>query len=197
MLGNIGMHLPIQVTQEQVTYYATPNVKDFTIQSFPCWCYHSPEYDFYGLPIFGNSGIKIGIDAGGPVVTADNRTYTSDPVREEACLDHLESTIPKAVGPKLYTKTCLYTMPPDRNFIIDTCATKDWNDVIVCCGAGHVYKFASLVGIILSQLAIDGSTQYDISPFNIDRQALTKPGWKPKLRMGAETDSSNKNNSKL
>lgn len=46
----------------------------------------------------------------------------------------------QSVGPKLYTKTCLYTMTPDRHFVVDTCAHKGFGDVIVCCGGGHIYK---------------------------------------------------------
>ena len=30
VLGSIGVHVPVTVTQEQVTYFATPHVKDFT-----------------------------------------------------------------------------------------------------------------------------------------------------------------------
>lgn len=65
------------------------------IVSYPIWIYHSEKYDFYGLPIHGNSGSKIGIDAGGPVVTADSRKFNPDPVREQACIDHLKKTIPR------------------------------------------------------------------------------------------------------
>lgn len=136
VLGSIGLHIPVYVTQEQVTYFATPHIKEFTkekytkiikslqfsiliplhqytytyswyknafysicqflwIVSYPIWIYHSEKYDFYGLPIHGNSGSKIGIDAGGPVVTADSRNFTPDPVREQACIDHLKKTIPR------------------------------------------------------------------------------------------------------
>ena len=67
--------------------------------SYPIWIYHSQKYDFYGLPIHGNSGSKIGIDAGGPVVTADTRNFHPDPVREKACIDHLKKTIPRVNQP--------------------------------------------------------------------------------------------------
>lgn len=71
------------------------NWKVLLIVSYPIWIYHSEKYDFYGLPIHGNSGSKIGIDAGGPVVTADSRNFNPDPVREQACIDHLKKTIPR------------------------------------------------------------------------------------------------------
>ena len=30
VLGTVGVHIPLRVTQEQVTYFATPHVKEFT-----------------------------------------------------------------------------------------------------------------------------------------------------------------------
>ncbi|XP_067651411.1 monomeric sarcosine oxidase-like [Haliotis asinina] len=189
VLGTIGVHVPVTVTQEQVTYYATPHMKEFTEKKFPIWIFHCPRYDIYALPIHGNTGSKIGVDAGGNVVTADTRTFEPDPARERACTELLQEICPKFLGPILQTKTCLYTMPPDRNFVVDTCAYKGWSDVIVCCGAGHAYKFASLLGKILSELAVDGRTQYDISQFNITRDAIQDPTFKPTFFMGTSVEA--------
>ena len=46
----------------------------------------------------------------------------------------------QALGPISYTKTCLYTMTYDRDFLIDSLASKGLPQIIVCCGAGHAYK---------------------------------------------------------
>nr|XP_006819316.1 PREDICTED: peroxisomal sarcosine oxidase-like [Saccoglossus kowalevskii] len=178
VLGSVGVHIPLTVTQEQVTYFATPNIKEFTKDNFPVWIFHDPGYDFYGLPIHGNTGSKIGIDAGGPSVTPETRTYNPDPIREKLCMEFFGKYIPKALGPKLYTKTCLYAMPPDRNFVIDTLTAKGFPQVIVCNGAGHAFKFSCLLGKILSQMAIDGNSQYPIDVFRLDRPALTDPSFK-------------------
>ncbi len=70
----------------------------------------------------------------------------------------------------IYTKTCLYTILPDRDFIIDSLPEQP--NVLVAQGAAHAFKFASLFGKILSELAIDGATECDISTFNIDRPIL-------------------------
>ncbi|XP_060608423.1 monomeric sarcosine oxidase-like [Ruditapes philippinarum] len=184
VVGSVGVHVPIYVTQEQVTYLATSHMKEYVKDKFPIFIYHSTKHDLYGMPIHGNSGFKIGVDAGGPFVTAESRTFTPDPVRENNCIDFLKEVLPTSVGPILYSKTCLYTMPPDRNFIIDTCHRTGFDDVIVCNGAGHAYKFAGLLGKILSEIAIDGKTQYDISPFTLDREALKDPDYKPVFFMG-------------
>jgi sarcosine oxidase len=47
--------------------------------------------------------------------------------------------------------------------------------IILCCGAGHAFKFASLFGKILSELAIDGQTQYPIESMTWHRPAVTDP----------------------
>ena len=44
--------------------------------------------------------------------------------------------------------------------------------VVVGIGGGHGFKFASLVGRILSELAIDGRTERNIEPFRVDRAIL-------------------------
>ena len=46
------------------------------------------------MPIHGNTGFKIGVDAGGHLVTADTRTFTPDPVREQRCLQFMKDCLP-------------------------------------------------------------------------------------------------------
>ena len=170
VLASVGINLSISVTQEQVTYYATPNLKEFAIGNFPIFIWHG-ESVYYGFPIYGEVATKAAIDASGPIVTVDTRTYDADPERERQMEDWLAQYIPGFLGPKLYTKTCLYAMPKDRNFVIDT--VPEHPQIIVCCGAGHAYKFASLLGKILSELAVDGQTEYPIAPFTLNRPAIT------------------------
>ena len=50
----------------------------------------------------------------------------------------------------------------------------DADGVFVAIGAGHAFKFASVIGKTLSELAIDGRTEADISPFSFDRPILTQ-----------------------
>ena len=62
---------------------------------FPIYIYHGEENDIYGLPIHVNSGMKIGIDVGGHVVTPETRTFTPDPVREKVVTEFSKKLIPK------------------------------------------------------------------------------------------------------
>lgn len=176
VLAHVGLNLGLTVTQEQVTYYATPNLREFAVGNFPIFIWHGADV-IYGFPVYGEVATKAAIDASGPAVTAETRTYEADPAREQRVETWLKQYIPGFLGPKLYTKTCLYDMPRDRNFVIDS--LPEYPQILVCVGAGHAYKFASLLGKILSELALDGRTDYPIAPFTLNRPAITNPNYPP------------------
>jgi sarcosine oxidase len=69
-----------------------------------------------------------------------------------------------------YTRTCLYTLTPDRDFVIDTVPGHD--GIAVAIGAGHAFKFASVIGRILSELAFEARTPTDLRPFSLGRPIL-------------------------
>ena len=73
-------------------------------------------------------------------------------------------------------------MPPDRDFVLDR--VPGHPRVAVCIGAGHAAKFAGVLGRVLSELAIDGATEYPIEAFRADRRALADPGFAPSYRLG-------------
>jgi len=180
VLAGLGVSLGITVTQEQVTYWATPHLQDFAVGRFPIFIWHDDDL-IYGFPIYGEVATKAAIDASGPAVTTDTRTLDEDAERVQRVEAWLAKHIPRFLGPKLYTKTCLYDMPRDRNFVID--ALPEHPQVIVCNGAGHAYKFASLLGRILSELAIDGRTDCPIAPFTLRRPAITDPDYPPAFHL--------------
>jgi sarcosine oxidase len=169
-LGYLGLELPLEVTREQVTYFAAPRPGDFLPDRFPVWIWMDDPC-FYGFPTFGEAGPKAAQDAGGKPVTADTRDFEPEPENLRGVEQFLSRYIPGALGPIIYTKTCLYTLTPDRDFVIDTVPGHD--DVVVAIGAGHAFKFASQIGRLLSEVAIDGISSIDLSSFALDRPILT------------------------
>jgi sarcosine oxidase len=169
VLGFLGQTLPLEVTQEQVTYYATPHLREFEPGRFPVWIWMDDPC-FYGFPVFGEPATKLAQDAGGRPTTADGRSFEPDPENSARVHAWAERHLPRALGPVLYTKTCLYTLTPDRDFVIDT--VPEHQNIAIAIGAGHAFKFASVIGRILSELAIAGSTPSDIEPFSISRPIL-------------------------
>jgi sarcosine oxidase len=175
LLGLLGTSLPITLTQEQVTYFATPNVRDFTPDRFTIFgLIDEAGLLYYGIPVYGEVAVKVGIDSSGPVVTQETRTETGDPERVAQALAFLERYLPGAVGPELYTRVCCYDFPPDRDFIADYVPGSQ--RALVCVGAGHAGKFAGLLGRILTELAIDGTSQFPVSAFRADRPGITGAG---------------------
>jgi sarcosine oxidase len=68
-----------------------------------------------------------------------------------------------------FTKTCLYTNSPDENFIIDFLPGSD-NCIVIAAGfSGHGFKFASVVGEILADLALDENTDMPVGFLSFNR----------------------------
>lgn len=170
LLAPLGLHLPLTMTQEQVTYFASPHLEEFMPGRFPIWAWMDDPF-FYGIPVYGEErGVKAAQDTGGREVTLETRTFDADPAMLARVSDFLQRIVPRAYGPVLYTKTCIYTMAPDRDFVIDT--LPGYPQIALALGGGHAYKFVGLIGHILSDLAIDGTTSYNIAPFDFERPIL-------------------------
>jgi sarcosine oxidase len=171
LLASFHRRLPLTITREQVTYYACPDPAVFAPERFPVWIWMD-EPSFYGVPTYGEPGPKAAEDVGGQPTTARARTFEPDRVAGARLDAFMAEHLPASVGPELYTKTCLYTMPPDRDFVLDR--LPDQPAVLVALGAAHAFKFASVLGRILAELAVDGATQSasEIERFRIDRPIL-------------------------
>lgn len=170
ILANFDAHINLDVTQEQVAYYASADLASVQPDRFPTWIWMG-QPSFYGLPAFGEAGPKTGWDAGGPMVTGDTRTFEPDPAYTDALDAFMREHLPGAFGPHIVVKTCLYTMTPDRDFVIDRIPGQD--RAVVGQGAAHAFKFASVFGRSLVELVFDGDTQSDVSSWTIDREVLT------------------------
>lgn len=169
VLGHLGRKLPLTVTLEQVTYFASPRLADFAPERFPIWIWMDDPC-FYGFPVYGEPAVKVAQDVGGRETTAAARGFAPDAAAFERVRAFCERCLPSALGPVLSTKTCLYTLTPDRDFVID--AVPGCESCLVAVGAGHAFKFASAIGRILAELSLDGATGADLEPFRIDRPVL-------------------------
>jgi sarcosine oxidase len=176
LLADLGATLPLTVTREQVHYHAAPELSEFEPERFPVWIWMD-DPSFYGLPAFGEPGPKIGQDVGGEVTTAETRSFEPNLRAQAQAEDFLMRHLPGSFGPLITTKTCLYTLTPDRGFVLD--AVPGHPRVLVALGAAHGFKFAALIGRVLADLVVDGSTDVDLEPFRFDRPALTEPDKEP------------------
>ena len=124
---------------------------------------------FYGFPSHGIPGFKLGrydhFGAGGDPDGISREPTLEDelPLRSFA-----ERYFPDGAGATVALKTCLFEPSPDEHFLIDR--HPEAGSVVVGAGfSGHGFKFCSVVGEILADLALDGSTHHDIGLFRLDR----------------------------
>jgi sarcosine oxidase len=170
LLGQLWRPINLTVTQEQVTYYDSKDTDAFAPERFPIWIWMG-EPSFYGVPAFGGLGAKIGRDVGGQEVTGDTRSFEPQPGYSEQLDVFMRSHLPGGFGPYLKQKTCLYTMTPDREFVLDK--IPGHARAAVGLGAAHGFKFASVFGRSLVETVFDGETRSDVSQWKIDREVLT------------------------
>jgi sarcosine oxidase len=132
---------------------------------------------FYGFPTYDEAGtgawVKAAEDCGGAVTTGHDRTFDVDAAALDRLAGFAQRLLP-GVGRPARTVTCLYTLTPDRDFVVGPLPAHP--AVLVGLGAGHGFKFAATLGRVLADLAVDGSTPSDIAAFAADRPALVESG---------------------
>ena len=144
----------------------------FEQAAFPVFVMEVPEGMYYGFPLFsgGPPGFKLG--------RFHHRHEPADPdlldragagpEDEELLRSFAASYLPEGAGRALAMKVCMFTNTPDEHFLIDL--HPDHPQVVVGAGfSGHGFKFCSVVGEILADLAIDGGTRHDIGLFRAGR----------------------------
>ncbi len=169
LLSHVGVEFPLDVTLEQVVYLDPIDGPAFHPSRFPIWIWMDVPC-FYGFPIFGEPAVKVAWDRCEVVTDADTRTFHPDPEATAAIEAFTDEYLPTANGGVRLAKTCLYTLTPDRDFVIDRVPGTD--RIFTAIGAGHAFKFASLIGRLLCDLSQDGTTDLDLAPFAADRAIL-------------------------
>ena len=162
------LNLPLTVTKQQVCYYKPPDISLFKPDRFPVFTEITNRGEFiYGIPYFGNSGAKVARHGMGTAVLPDTCVRTPDADYIQRMDTYVAERIP-SLGKTTDAEVCLYTETPDEDFIIDT--HPQCPNLLIAAGfSGHGFKFCSLVGWIMSELVSRGQTDFDISPFRINR----------------------------
>ena len=129
---------------------------------------YAPERLFYTIPDAG-AGVKAAIHHEGEATTPEavRRAVTEADVAPVRAL--LRRFLPLANGALLDSATCLYTNTPDGHFLIDTHPEHSRVLVVSAC-SGHGFKFASVIGEIVADLATGARPRFDPAPFGLARQ---------------------------
>ena len=172
ILAEQGLQLPLKIMPCQVGFFEPDKPENFQTGNFPVFLAHmTGDYgEFpYGIPICEHTGVKISTFYGWKTVDDVSEVdYTPSTEWVEKMRGFSHQYLPGASGALVETRRCLYTMTPDKHFVIDRHPEHD-NVVIGAGFSGHGFKFTNLVGSILADLAIKGETEYDTSLFKISR----------------------------
>ncbi len=153
----------VAVPERQVLgWFATSRPDLFAPARFPVCNMQTEEGHFYGLPEYGVPGFKIGLynhlnETGHP----DSLRREPDAADEAVLRAGAERYFPAGAGATMGLRSCLFTNTPDGHFLVGL--HPDYPQVVLASPcSGHGYKFCSVMGEVLADLATAGMTAHDI-----------------------------------
>ncbi len=175
MLLALGIDIPLIVTKEQVAFMGVHRPEDFMVGAFPLFIHRFPGSTQLGsgFPLWGHRGPKVMFDRTGPEVDPADLDRTVNPQELARLERYAAQTLAGLTGEVLEVVSCRYTMTPDEDFVIDT-HPEHKHIVLASPCSGHGFKFGSVIGEILADLALTGATGHNIARFKVDRPALTR-----------------------
>jgi sarcosine oxidase len=167
------LKLPLTV-KRNVLYWFEPDGgrQPFLPERCPIYIWEAEDgSSFYGFPALSGSpaGVKVAFHNLGPLctpATIDRQVHDHEVAHIR---DWMAERIPAlSRGAFLGARTCMYTLTPDMDFVIGL-SPRHPQVVLASPCSGHGFKFASVVGEIMADLAISGATRQPIEPFTPTR----------------------------
>lgn len=172
LLRDIGLELPLTTLRCQLNFMAPADMGPYESEHCPVWIAHVrkrfPE-SIYGIPAHEGSGFKAAFHGGAAVRRPSEIDYKPDSSNVETLRPFLRAHIPGiAAAPTRESRICLYTQTPDEHFIVD--AHPLHKHVVIGAGfSGHGFKFSTMIGKMLTDIALDGDTRHNDRLFKISR----------------------------
>jgi sarcosine oxidase len=176
----IGRFLPLSCAQlfkvyRQVMYWfeIRENYRAaFAWPNFPIfiWIFRKGgEFGFYGFPTLDGKSIKIATEQFTSTADPDHAQRAVTSAEEQAMYkDYVEARLPGICDRCGGAASCLYTVTPDSNFVIDV-HPEDDRIIIASPCSGHGFKHSAAVGEALAQQVVDGKSKIDITGFSMKR----------------------------
>ncbi len=172
LLAELG--IPLKIWRVVNAHFEPDDQARFRPENFPVYLLEVPEGEYYGFPLLPGEGIKLGRHDKEDLCTPQTINRTVDPAEIQMLKDVVDKYMPGGAASFKWSLTCMYTITPDRNFVLDR-HPGALNVVYGCGFSGHGFKFAAAIGEILAEMAVDGRTRQKIeflsaSRFNKDAQ---------------------------
>jgi sarcosine oxidase len=159
---------PLQVLRKHLHWFKTDNPQWQARAGCPLFLFENSNGCFYGFPVIDKTGLKVSEHSGGEVITDPSQLSQSiDPIDLERVTWFLDQYFGGSFQ-HLDHKSCMYTMTRDHHFIVD-----HWpqdSRVLVAGGfSGHGFKFASVMGKLIADWAIDNQRDERLEFLRLDR----------------------------
>ncbi|MFN8592048.1 MAG: N-methyl-L-tryptophan oxidase [Thermomicrobiales bacterium] len=173
LLAPLGIELRLTVLQEQLAFFRVDDPEAHRPPRLPLIIHRFPGTTSLGsvFPIFDHAGIKMMIDRVGPAVDPANPDRAIDSALLARLREYAMTLLPGVTGEILETTSCRYTMTADEDFVIDR--HPEYAQIVFASPcSGHGFKFAPVIGQMLTDLALRGETPWPTARFRYDRPAL-------------------------
>jgi len=159
LLGDLG--LPLELRKMFLGWFPAP-AEHAVENGAPGFVFDLDDDFYYGFPQIDGSSVKIaGHRRFEALGQPEEKDAPPSPERIAALRDFVRHCLPLASDTLLRSSNCIYTMTPDEDFVIDRHPERP--ELVFAAGfSGHGFKFASVVGEALADLAIDGDTSLPI-----------------------------------
>jgi sarcosine oxidase len=168
------LRVPFRILRKHLHWFAAEPDHFREAGGCPCFFIEFEDGMFYGFPDIDGGGVKVAEHSGGFEIAdplADCRE--PDPVDIRRVESFMRACMPGVSSVEARQEVCFYTMTPDGNFIVDR--HPEHAAVVFAAGlSGHGFKFASVLGKTLAELAMDGKSSVDIGFLGLNRPGLTR-----------------------
>jgi sarcosine oxidase len=159
----------LKITRQVLGWFSPLEPSLFKPDRCPVFLLESEEDACYGFPDFAGTGVKTASHREGLALpSAEDLVQDGSPADEAQIRRMLELAMPDANGPLRQMRACMYTRTPDDDFVIDL-SPVDPRIVLASPCSGHGFKFASVIGEVLADLALGRASANDISRFQVRR----------------------------
>ncbi|MEQ8676335.1 MAG: N-methyl-L-tryptophan oxidase [Aggregatilineales bacterium] len=170
LLAGMRIAPNLMVPERQVLAWLQPQKPElFAMGALPVWIMDVPEGVFYGFPVHGVPGFKFGrMHHREQDINPDTMNREPDAEDEALLRDFATKYFPQGSGATMALKTCIFTNTPDEHFIVDV--HPQFPQVVFGAGySGHGYKFASVMGEVLADLALTGTSKLELDWLKLSR----------------------------
>lgn len=171
ILASLG--LPLTVLRKVVWWLRVENTSPYAIGSFPVFIAQTDLGSIYGFPLFNSPGLRIANHSGGDQTDPEAVDRVAHDAEAKQVLPFARQYLRGVTNQVVDSAVCLYTVTPDEDFVVDR--HSEHPQVVIGAGfSGHGFKFATVIGEMLADLALESSV-HPLSRFAIHRLSSAGP----------------------